>query len=169
MFKISKEERKIQFIYLLVLWIAISLLFCFVCFFNYPETEVRSQELVIEKINNENKILKSQLESEIHIDSLSRMLSHYDPSSSQVTLESNIGYELDALKMIADAKKADPRYTVFLQLYQLNQIQYFDKKEIWNSQDRFNSMEKLLADCNDGIKTKQDRLNVKEAISSQAK
>lgn len=169
MFKISREERKIQFLYLLALWIVISILFCFVCFFKSPKTEVRAQEIVIEKISDENKILRGQLDSQKDIDSLGNMLAHYDPATSQVILESNIDYELSTLKMIADAKKADPRYKVFLQLYELNYMQFNDKKEIWNSVARFNALEKKLADCNDGIQKKQDRLNVKEAISSQDK
>lgn len=168
MFKISKEERKIQFIYLLVLWIAFSLVFSYVCFFRYPKTEIRSQELVIEKINDENKILKSQLENAIHIDSLTRMLSSYDPSTSQVSLENNIEFELGELKTIIEARKTDPRYTIFRQLHEINSMQYYDKKEIWNSKNRFNSLEKNLEDCNVGVLRKGEQLNAK-AISQANK
>ena len=164
MFKISKEERKIQFIYLLVLWTCISLLFCFVCFFNYPKITVRSQEIVIERISNENSILKSQLETEVTIDSLNRMLPNFDPETSPPSTESNIRYEIDAIKYIVDAKKKDEHYQIFRQFHQLTNIQYFDKKEIRISKNNYTDMENALKNCND----KLDRLNLKDAFSPQA-
>lgn len=165
MLKISKEERKIQFIYLLVFWLVLSGIFCYACFFNYSKSEIRSKELVIEKINAENAILKSQFQSASHVDSLSRMLLQYQPASSQVYLENNINYELDELKKIIDAKKNDPNYHVFNQLHVFNSMQFFDKKAIWNATNNIASLKKNLQDCEIGFQQKQDNLNIKNALS----
>lgn len=165
MFKISREERKIQFIYLLVFWLVLSFVFCYACFFNYSRSEIRSKELVIEKINLENALLKSQFESSVHVDSLSKMILQYQPSTSQVYLENNINYELDELKKIYDAKKNDPNYRIFNQLYAFSSMQFFDKKAIWNSTNNIAFLKKNLEDCEIGFQQKQDNLNIKNALS----
>lgn len=165
MFKISKEERKIQFIYLMSFWVMLSLLFCYVCFFNYSKSEIRSKELVIEKINMENALLKSQFESAPQIDSLSKMLMQYQPGTSQVYLENNISYELDELKKINEARKNDVHYKVFNQLYVFNSMQFFDKKAIWSASNNISYLKKNLEDCEIGFQQKQDNLNIKNALS----
>ena len=105
MLKISREEKKIHFIYLLMFWLFLSSLFCYVCFHNYSSTEIRSKELIIDKIHTENAILKTQFESAARIDSLEKMLLQYQPSTNQVSLENNIDNELKELKEIYEAKK----------------------------------------------------------------
>ncbi len=165
MLKISKEERKIQFIYLLVFWSALSVVFCYVCFSGYSRSEIRSKELVIEKINSENELLKSQMAIAVHIDSLQKMLMLYQPSTSQVFLENNINYELEELKKIYEAKKADINYKIFNQLYVFNSMQFFDKKAIWNATNNIAFLKNNLQDCEIGFQKKQDNLNIKNALS----
>lgn len=165
MLKISKEERKIQFIYLLGFWLVLSFLFCYVCFFNYSKSEIRSKELVIEKIDLENDLLKSQLQSVAHVDSLAKMLLMYQPATSQVYLENNINFELEELKKIYEAKKADPNYKIFNELYVFNSMQFFDKKHIWNSTNNVAFLKKNLEDCEIGFKQKQENLNIINALS----
>jgi hypothetical protein len=165
MLKISKEERKIQFVYLLGFWLVFSFLFCYVCFFHYSKSEIRSKELVIEKINQENDLLKNQYQSAAHVDSLSKMLLLYQPATSQVYLENNINFELEELKKIYEAKKNDPNYKIFNQLYVFNSMQFFDKKATWNSTNNIAFLKKNLEDCEIGFQQKQDNLNIKNALS----
>lgn len=169
MFKISKEERKLQFVYLLLLWSVFALVFCFVCFFNYPKSEIRSKEIVLETIDKENAVLKSQLEYERHVDSLSNMVIQFDPGTAMVSLESKIEFELEELKKVQEAKKADPNYKVFRQLYQINNMQYLDKKAIWNRRDNINSLTKDLDDCKIGFEKNKEKLNIREALSGAGK
>jgi hypothetical protein len=167
MFKISKEEKKIQFIYLAAFWIGLSILFCYVCFFNYSRSEIRSQDIIIEKMNEENALLKSQAENAVHIDSLVKMLSAYQPSTSQVFLKNNINLELNALKNIYEVKKADERYEIFNQLYLFNRMQFFDREAIWSSTNNTISLKKNAEDCEIGFKERQNNLNLRNAISTR--
>lgn len=166
MLKISREEKKIHFIYLLMFWLFLSSLFCYVCFYNYSSTEIRSKELIINKIHTENAILKTQFESAARIDSLGKMLLQYQPSTNQVSLENNIDNELKELKEIYEAKKADPTYKVFNQLYVFYSMHFFDKKAIWNSSNNVSNLKKNLEDCEIGFKQKQDNLTIKNALST---
>ena len=166
MLKISPEEKKIQFIYLFVFWLLLTCLFCYVCFHNYSGTEIRSKELVIARIDTENTILQSQFESAAKIDSLGKMLLNYQPSTNQVSLENNIENELKELKEIYEAKKTDPAYNVFNQLYVFYSMHFFDKKAIWNSSNNIANLKKNLEDCEIGFKQKQDNLNIKNALST---
>jgi hypothetical protein len=167
MFKISKEEKKIQFIYLTAIWMGLSILFCYVCFFNYSSSEIRSKDLVIEKMNEENALLKSQAENAVHLDSLIKMLSLYQPSTSQVFLKSNINSELSALKNIYEVKKEDERYGIFNQLYLFNRMQFFDREAIWSATNNTISLKKNAEDCEIGFKEKQSNLNLRNAISTR--
>lgn len=164
--KISKEERKIQFIYLIALWLFLGGLFCYVCFNSYDVNEIRSKEMVIAKIDTENSILKSQFESAVRIDSLRKILLQYQPSTSQVSLENNIESELKELRDIYESKKADPTYKIFNQLYVFYSMNFFDKKAIWNSTNNITNLKKNLEDCEIGFKQKQDNLNLKNALST---
>ena len=166
MFKISREERKIQFIYLALFWVGLSALFCYVCFFNFSRTEIRSQDLIIEKMNAENALLESQAENAAHLDSLAKMLVSYQPSTSQVFQKSNINAELNALKNIYEVKKADENYRIFNQLYLFNRMQLFDKEAIWSSTNNTQSLKKNIQDCEIGFKEKQNNLNIRNAIST---
>ena len=69
------------------------------------------------------------------------------------------------LKKIIDAKKNDPNYHVFNQLYVFNSMQFFDKKAIWNATNNIASLKKNLQDCEIGFQQKQDNLNIKNALS----
>jgi hypothetical protein len=165
MLRISKEEKKIQFVYLLALWLIFSFVFCYVCFFNYSKSEVRSKEIVIEKINQQNVLLKSQYESVAHVDSLCKMLLLYQPSTSQVYLENNITFELEELKKIYEAKKGDEEYKIFNQLYVFNSMQFYDKRATWNATNNSAFLKKNLEECEIGFQQKQDNLNIKNALS----
>jgi hypothetical protein len=165
MFKISKEEKKIQFIYLLVLWILVSLLFCYVCFFNYPKSEIRSREIVIEQINRENKVLKSQLENLKYIDSLENKIRQYDPATSQATQAISIEFELKHLKKIYNAKKADSTYRVLNQVYEINYMQYQDKTAIANFKENISALNTSLSNCMIGFNNNETKLNLQKAIS----
>jgi hypothetical protein len=165
MLKISKEERKIQLIYLMAFWIAFSVVFCYVCFFNYPRTDIRSKNLVLEKINAENALLKSQFENAAHLDSLSNMLRLYDPATSQVAQKTNIDIELRSLKNIYEARKDNEDYKIFNQLYLFNRMQLFDKQATWSSKNNALSLKKNREDCEIGFKEKKASLNLKNAIA----
>ena len=158
MLKISREEKKIQFIYLIAFWLMMSVLFCYVCFYNYPKPEIRSKEIVIAKINEQNKLLKKQLESAVHVDSLSAKIMQYQPATSQVYLESSINAELEDLKTIYEAKKEDGNYKVFNQLYIFYSMQLFDKKAISNSTNNAADFKKSLDDCTIGFRQNQETL-----------
>ncbi len=168
MLKISKEEKKIQFIYLLTFWVVMGVLFCYVCFHNYSNVEIRSKELIIAEINKKNTVFKSQLDNVSYVDSLSRWVALYQPSTSQVSLTNSISTELEELKKIYEAKRTDANYKIFNQLYVFYSMPFFDKKATWNSTNNTTALKKELDNCMIGFKQKQDNLNLKNVLSSQA-
>jgi hypothetical protein len=166
MLKISREEKSIQFIYLLAFWVVTTIVFCIACFHNYSTTEVRSKYLIVDQINKQNIILKEQQNNLAHIDSLNKMLLIYNPSTSLVYLESSINYELDELKKIYEQKKADKSYKIFNELTGFYSMQFFDKKATWNSTNNSAFLKKNLEECEIGFQQKQDNLNIKNALST---
>lgn len=167
--KISKEEKMIQFVYLLIFWVIMGTLFCYVCFFNYSLPELRTKYLVLERINQQKNILDEQQKYLIHLDSLNRMLQQYNPSTKQVSFESNINYELDELRRIYDRKKSDPGYKIINQLTFFYSMEFFDKKASWNSTNNSSFLKKNLEDCEIGFQKIQDNLNIKNALSGGVK
>ncbi|HRG52225.1 MAG TPA: type VI secretion system TssO [Bacteroidia bacterium] len=167
-FRISKEEKKLQFLYLVSLWVLMSILFAYVCFHNsFKEGDVRPKELMLEEINKKKQILKTQKESIAYVDSLNRWITQFQPSTSQVYLTNSISTELDMLQKIYTAKKANPDYKIFDQLYVFYTMPFFDKKSTWNATQNTAIKKKKLEDCMIGFKEKQNDLHLKNMLNSQ--
>lgn len=167
-FRISKEEKKLQFLYLLSLWVMMSMLFCYVCFHNSFQTgDVRPKQLMIEEINKKNEVLMAQQESVPYVDSLNKWIIQFQPSTSQVYLTNSISTELGMLQKIYMAKKTNPDYKIFDQLYVFYNMPFFDKKATWNATQNTEIKKKKLEDCMIGFKEKQNDLHLKNMLNSQ--
>lgn len=167
MFKISSEEKSIQLTYLLLFWLATSLVFYFALFHDYSLPEVRSKHLVLAQIEKQNAILKDQNSYVQHIDSLTIMLQQFNPSTSQVYLESSINYELEELRKVFEAKKTDPNYKIFNQLDLFFSMQFYDKKATWISTSNLEFLKRNLEECEIGFQQKQNNLQIQEALNNK--
>ena len=109
-FKISTEEKGLQFAYLITLWIVFTILFIFICFHNYSNMEIRGAKIVIEDITETNNLQNEQLINIKHVDSLSHLLgglwyaSILDKNTHTLILKREVkDYTYDfSLKMLAD-------------------------------------------------------------------
>ena len=167
MFNISSEEKNVQFIYLLVFWLIIGIVFYFACFHFYELPEIRSKSLLTSELKKEMKIQQEQEAYSKHVDSLSKMIQHYDPGTSQVYLESSINYELEELQKLHDSQKDDPNFKIFKQLNTFYAMQFFDKKAVWTSKSNSESLRKNLEECEIGFQQKLNNLHLKEALKSK--
>jgi hypothetical protein len=154
LFKISTEEKNVQLIYLVVLWVFTTILFWFVCFNKFETKEVRGMHVVLEQLEEQKIIAQEQKINEKHVDTLNRMLMQFNPGTSQVYLESGINYEL------AELRKA------YLQIADLFEMYYFDKKATWVSTNNSNSLKKNLADCEIGFQQTQNNITLQEALNN---
>lgn len=167
LFKISTEEKNVQLIYLIVLWLFTTLLFWFVCFNKHETKEVRGMHVILEQINEQKVIAQEQKLNEKHIDTLNKMLTQYNPMTSQVYLESNISHELEDLRRAYEKKKNNLGYRVYHQMADLYEMYYFDKKATVVSINHANNMKKYLANCEIGFQQAQQSMALQEALKQQ--
>jgi hypothetical protein len=166
LFKISTEEKNVQLIYLVVLWVFTTILFWFVCFHKFETKEVRGMHVVLEQLEEQKIIAQEQKINEKHVDTLNRMLMQFNPGTSQVYLESAINNELADLRKAYEKKKSNLGYRVYLQIADLFEMYYFDKKATWVSTNNSNSLKKNLADCEIGFQQTQNNITLQEALNN---
>ncbi|HTF81166.1 MAG TPA: type VI secretion system TssO [Cytophagales bacterium] len=167
LFKISTEEKNVQLVYLVVLWVFTTLLFWYVCFKGHETKEVRGMHVILEQINEQKIVAQEQKINEKHLDTLNKMLMQYNPGTSQVYLESGISYELAELRKAYEKKKNNVGYRVYHQVADLYEMYYFDKKGTWVSVNNNNSLKKNLENCEIGFRQLQDNITLQEALRRQ--
>lgn len=166
--KINAEEKIVQFAYILILWFSFSLLFIFVCFYDYTKPEIRGGNILMEEIEEINKTQYEQGLNIKHIDSLSRLLAMYNPENKQSYLESSIIFELNELKKIYEKKQKEPSYSIYMKVYGLYNMMYYDKKASWNTINNTNFLKKNLGDCEIGFQQNQNNITLQEVLENSA-
>jgi len=164
--KISTEEKGLQFAYLIALWIFFTILFIFICFHDYSNVEIRGAKLVIEDISETNNQQSEQRLNVKHVDSLSHLLTMFNPENKQSYLESSIIFELNELKKLYEKKQNDPSYSIFMKTHNLYSMLYYDKKAAWNTINNTFFLNKNLNDCEIGFQQNQNNLTIQDALNN---
>jgi hypothetical protein len=166
--KISTEEKSQQFIYLICLWLSFSILFIIICFHGYSNAEIRGAKIVMEDITETNNLQSEQQLNIKHIDSLSQLLTMFNPENKQSYLESSIIFELNELKKLYEKKQNDASYSIFMKIHNLYSMLYYDKKAAWNTINNTSFLNKNLSDCEIGFQQNQNNLTIQDALNNSA-
>jgi len=164
--KISNEEKGLQLVYLIVLWIFFSTLFIIICFHDYSNIEIRGAKIVMEDINEINNFQNEQQLNIKHIDSLSQLLTMFNPENKQSYLESSIIFELNELKKIYEKKQDNTSYSIFMKTHNIYSMLYYDKKAAWNTINNTVFLNKNLSDCEIGFQQNQNNLTIQDALNN---
>ena len=164
--KINTDEKVLQFSYILILWFVFSMLFIYVCFHEYTKPEIRGANILMEEMDEISATQQEQSLNIKHIDSLSKLLTMYNPENKQSYLESSIIFELSELKKTYEKKQTDPSYSIYMKINNLYSMMYFDKKASWNTINNTNFLKKNLSDCEIGFQQNQNNITLQEAISN---
>lgn len=165
-FKISSEEKGLQFAYLIGLWFFFTILFIIICFHNYSNAEIRGAKIVMEEIAEVNILQNEQHLNIKHIDSLSQLLTVFTPENKQSYLESSIIFELNELKKNYENKKNNAVYSFFMKSYNLYSMLYYDKKASSNTINNIIFLNKNLSDCEIGFQQNQNNITIQDALNN---
>lgn len=165
-FKISKEEKNLQTIYLFCLWLFLTALFAYVSFNHINLKGASNETEILTGIHEQKLILDEQKGIEKHLDTLNKMLLQYNPAISQVYLESSINHELEEIKRAAEKNEHPANNILFNQLKELYGMYYFDKKATWNTVSNSNFLKKNLEECEVGFQQAQNTLTIQEALKN---
>lgn len=166
--KINTEEKAVQFVYILILWLSFSILFIYACFHDYSKSQIRGANILMEEIDEINAAQYEQSINIKHIDSLSRLLALYNPENKQSYLESSIVLELNELKKTYEKKQKDPSFSIYMKINNLYSMMYFDKKASWNTINNTNFLKKNLNDCEIGFQQNQNNITLQEVLENSA-
>jgi len=164
-FKISAEEKTIQYIYLICLWVLFSTVFVLIFFNNHTHEEIQGAKLIVDRIEEKKSEQHDQIFKKKHIDTLRLLLSQYTQENNQSYIESSISYELNEIKKSYDHTKKEQSIS---SIYYLTNIFYstlfYDKKATWNTINNCDFLKKNLSECEIGFQQNQNNITLQEAL-----
>ncbi len=155
----SQKEKVMGFIYVLLLFIAITTICCLLIFYNNTHFKIFSQkDFVISRVKNIESYRKDQVNASALVDSIYHHINKFDPKISAVYEEDNIKNMLMELKHIYEQKSWDSRYKSFMHVSDFYYMWYADKKELWSKQENIQTFTKNLETCMLGLEDKKQSL-----------
>lgn len=166
-FKISAEEKTIQYIYLICLWVLFSTVFVLIFFNDHTHEEIRWAKLIVDKIEEKKAEQYDQIFKKKHIDTLRLLLSQYTQENNQSYIESSISYELNEIKKSYNqAKKESWIPSIYSQTNSFYSTLFYDKKAAWNTINNCVFLKKNLSECEIGFQQNQNNITLQEALQN---
>lgn len=161
----SYRERNINFLYVLVLFIAATAI-CSVLLFRYNTnfTVFSQKDFVIRKMDRIHNYQQIQMKEFIIMDSLYKRITVFDPGITALYEEGDIKYLLNEMRGLYEKNTWDKRYKVFLHTADFYEMWFTDKKELWSKQENVTKFKFNQEECEIGLQKKKDelRLNLKK-------
>lgn len=169
LFKTSWEEKKIQMVYLTLLWLGLSAVFSMIFLKDYQTTPVLGKEIVLEEITKRKSMAAEYKLNLRHVDSLRIHLEVFDPEIRQISLENRIQQELEEIKQAYQNKKDHSSYKIFMQTADYYSMLFYDKQAISNAVSNAGFLKKNLEDCEIGFQQAQNNINLQEALKNNTR
>lgn len=154
----NKKEKTIAFVYVSLLFVAITLSCCW-CLTYYVDgkTETR-KEFVIAKMDRIRDFQNIQDKQMIIVDSIYNKIKGFDPGLNASYEENDIKFYLNDIKKLYDDNNYDGRYKIFQQTSNFYNMWFADRKELWSKQQNIIRFRKNLEECQIGLDKKQNEL-----------
>ncbi|GEM_PF-1578269 len=169
LFKISWEEKKVQLIYLMLLWLGLSAVFSMIFLKDYPVTPILGKEIVMDEISERKSVAAEYSLNMRHVDSLRLHLEAFNPEIRQISLENRIQQELEEIKQAYQNKKDHSSYKIYMQVADYYSMLFYDKQAISNAVSNAGFLKKNLEDCEIGFQQAQNNINLQEALKNNTR
>ncbi|GHT65521.1 hypothetical protein AGMMS50239_25460 [Bacteroidia bacterium] len=155
----NQKEKVTGFIYVLLLFLAITITCCFLLFYYNSDFLVFTQkDFAVSKMDRIKEYQTIQSRSSMMVDSLFNKINKFQPMVNAVYEENDIEYIINELKNVYEQHSWDIRYKSFLHVSQFYSMWFTDKKELWYTRDNIVRIKRNLEECEIGLNTKKNEL-----------
>src|SRR5215217_3429067 len=145
---LSRRERRLHFINLLLIVIGATLLLGYIMFANYssPFSSAFARHIK-DKIKEGNNYLNTQQVALTLTDSTMSKISSINPNSSQVFMERDVRNAIRDIRLLYDGNRKDPRYVSFVQTAQFLTLFYEDRIILFKKNENTVRFQRELDEC----------------------
>ena len=155
----NQREQVIDFIYVSLLFLAVTFVCCSILFY-YTETRGSTQkEFVIAKMDRVRQFQDIQNRQIFIVDSIYNKIGGFNPGVNASYEENDIKFYLNDIKNIYENNSHDERYKIFNQVSNFYNMWFSDKKELWSKHQNIVNFQKNLEECQIGLDRKREELN----------
>ena len=147
MIKQSIKERRELFLLLTGVFLFTVSLLGFGLFHDFEDGAGVSKQDLTNKLSQDEAFERTVDVQRATIDTAYKEISNFDPDVKAVFLESDIRYTLSAIKSNYDRQAFDPRDKTFLQVSQLYNALFFNRRELRGNVNDIDHLRKSLEDC----------------------
>lgn len=155
----NQKEKIMGFFYVLLLFLSITFICCFLLFYYNSDFRFLSQKnFVIQKMDRVRQFQADQSDASLVIDSLYSKIQRYNPGVHAVYEENDIRFMINDLKAIYEKQAWDTRYKPFLHISEFYTMWFADKKDLWSKRENIKKFKQNLEDCEIGLNNKKNEL-----------
>ena len=153
---INHREKTIGFVYVLLLFLAVSICCCMIIFWTNSDFDTtRQKDIVLVKVEKIKKFQETQKEYKPVVESLYNRIYKLKPGINAQYEEEDIKYLLNDLKNTYQNNGWDNRYKVFMHVADFYQMWLTDKKELWSKRENISTFKRNLEECEIGLESKK--------------
>ena len=156
---VNRREKVIGFIYVLVLFLAITGICSYILMTRETGLQTRSRkEVTIRKMDRLRDFRQIQSAQVPVIDSLYNRITEFSPAVNASYEENDIKFLIQSLDNQYERNSWDKRYRVFKHVSSFYHMWFTDKKELWSKQENISRFRKNLEECEIGLEKKKEEL-----------
>jgi len=157
--KMNQKEKIMGFIYVFLLFAAITTACCLLLFYyNSDFLQFNQKDFAVNKMNRMKEYQNSQNQAVSMMDSLYKRIDKFQPLVTAVYEENDINFMINELKNVYEQHAYDIRYKSFNHVSLFYLMWFNDKKELGTKRDNVMRLKKNLEDCEVGVKSKKNDL-----------
>ncbi|WP_039867280.1 type VI secretion system transmembrane protein TssO [Pedobacter sp. BAL39] len=147
MIKLSVKERRDQFLFFIGIFLFTTMLLSYGLFNDHADGRVVSKAELSEKLSSNAEFEEMIAEQRATVDTTYKQIMSFDPKVQAVFLENDIKNSLSSIKSNYQRKAYDQRYKTFLQVSQLYNDLFYNRRELKGNNSDIENLNKSLEDC----------------------
>lgn len=147
MIKLSIRERREQFLIFSGIFLLTTAVLGFCIFHDFGSERKISKDELSAKIAEDLAFEETVREQRATVDTTYKQIILFDPGVRAVFLEKDIKDYLSSIKSVYDRKAYDERYKTFVQISQLYQAFFYNRRELKGNNLDVENISKSLDDC----------------------
>jgi hypothetical protein len=155
---LNQTEATMSHLYVFLLFAIPTLICCvLIALFTSDMNTANRKEQAIYKMQNVRNFRDVQTQASRNIDSLHNKIDRFNPGVFAQYDETSIKLMLNEIRNIYDSNVQDKRYQMFLQVANMYEMWFVDKKILWSKSQNIDKFQKDIQECEIGLQRMQEQ------------
>jgi hypothetical protein len=156
---INQREKTMGFIYVLLLFFALSATCCLLLFLhNSDSAAFGRRDFAVDRMKRINEYREMQRKTMETIEQLHDRIAAFNPSVNAAYEEDHIRFAINELREIYEKHSLDTRYRSFMHIANFYYLWYADRKTLWSLHSNIERFTAYLEECETGLSQKKEDL-----------